>query len=55
MDGIGYIHSKGVVHRDMKLDNVFLDENLNAKIADFGFCKKFTGEDTDLLRTRCGS
>ena len=30
-----YIHNQGLIHRDIKLDNIFLDENFNIKIGDF--------------------
>ena len=37
MEGLNYIHQKNVAHRDMKLENLLLDSNLNVKIIDFGF------------------
>jgi len=36
MSGLKYIHSKGIAHRDLKLENIFLDRNAVFKIADFG-------------------
>ena len=33
--GLEYIHKKGLIHRDIKLENLFLDDKLNIKIGDF--------------------
>jgi serine/threonine protein kinase len=39
IEGLGYIHSKNILHRDIKLDNILLDGKGKVKIADFGVSK----------------
>ncbi|BBI30152.1 Ser/Thr protein kinase [Acanthamoeba castellanii medusavirus] len=37
--GMHYLHSSGIVHRDLKSLNILLDKNWNTKISDFGLTK----------------
>ncbi|OIW23955.1 hypothetical protein CONLIGDRAFT_117835 [Coniochaeta ligniaria NRRL 30616] len=41
VSGVGYLHKKGIVHRDLKLENLLLDAHKNIIITDFGFANTF--------------
>jgi len=50
---LGYLHKKGIVHRDLKLENILVDMDGYLKIIDFGLAKMLdTGSTT---KTYCGT
>jgi serine/threonine protein kinase/ABC-type proline/glycine betaine transport system substrate-binding protein len=50
-DGMEYLHEKKILHRDLKSQNIWLDENLKCKIGDFGMSRL----NTNKTMTLCGS
>lgn len=54
-EGVRHIHLNGIVHRDLKCENILVDQNDVIKITDFGFSTQYIPNKTSLLKTSCGS
>ncbi|CAN3364590.1 serine/threonine-protein kinase Rad53p [Diutina catenulata] len=55
LEGIAYVHSKGISHRDLKPDNILIaqDDPIKVKITDFGLAKFSDGQ--TFMKTFCGT
>ncbi|KAK9448082.1 kinase-like domain-containing protein [Limtongia smithiae] len=54
LGAVKYMHSRKVIHRDLKLGNIFLDQDMNIKIGDFGLAALLISQ-TDRKKTICGT
>jgi cell cycle serine/threonine-protein kinase CDC5/MSD2 len=54
IDATRYLHAHNVIHRDLKLGNLFLSRDMKIKLGDFGLAAKLDTP-TDRRRTICGT
>ncbi|KAM4640763.1 serine/threonine-protein kinase PLK3 [Discoglossus pictus] len=54
ISGLKYLHLRGILHRDLKLGNFFINENMELKVGDFGLAARLEPQD-QRKKTICGT
>lgn len=54
LEGVEYLHNLNILHRDIKLGNIFLNYKMEIKIGDFGLSTKLKGA-KERRYTTCGT
>ncbi|RHZ76638.1 hypothetical protein Glove_194g138 [Diversispora epigaea] len=54
LDAVEYMHNKNILHRDLKLENIFISEDMDLKVGDFGLSIELESTDQRFNYT-CGT